>query len=323
MSRLPVHAVLLALLAGRACAIVYTGDVAADFGSSTYMEDLDGTGDVGLPLNAPPATVSGWDVERFLVLVDFAADELQAGIEFAGIGGDADGDGFEGLTSPWLAANGGLDLPGLAMTESICVAFDFDQDGVYDLVAGTPADGDGHRVAAFEGSSLLPAFAFGADLPAHAGPAFHAPPMPDYEFTLTDLSTLDDFQSNGLFCIDYRLFAGSFQDDGIGEDLMTGTFCLDCCADATDRPAAFALGAPAPNPFNPSTVLRWSQVRTGPARLEVFDLLGRSVACLVDGLQAAGAHEARFDGGGLPSGVYLARLATEDGAAVQRLLLLK
>ena len=86
------------------------------------------------------------------------------------------------------------------------------------------------------------------------------------------------------------------------------------------RPAPLAGGlAAAPNPFAPRTVLRYVLSTTGPVRLTVYDLAGRVVARLVDGVQAAGAHEAPFEGAGLPSGVYRCRLET-GGPAVERIV---
>lgn len=74
-----------------------------------------------------------------------------------------------------------------------------------------------------------------------------------------------------------------------------------------------------PNPFNPRTVIVYEMQGTGPARLQVFDLRGRSVAILMDGTVAAGRHEAIWNGRDstgrkVPGGVYLLRLESKDGA---------
>lgn len=87
--------------------------------------------------------------------------------------------------------------------------------------------------------------------------------------------------------------------------------------------AGLELLPAAPNPFNPATTLRWRQEATAALRLEVLDLLGRSVALLHDGPAAAGEHEAAFDGAGLPSGVYMTRLSGEGRMETGKLLLLK
>ncbi len=88
------------------------------------------------------------------------------------------------------------------------------------------------------------------------------------------------------------------------------------------QPLTFALSQNFPNPFNPSTLIRYELPGSGTVRLTVYDILGREVATLVDGTQQQGAHEARFDGGGLSSGVYLYRLQT-SGFVQQRKMILE
>ncbi len=78
-----------------------------------------------------------------------------------------------------------------------------------------------------------------------------------------------------------------------------------------------------PNPFNPTTTLAFELDRTREVRLEVFDLLGRHVATLVDGLQPAGRHAVRFDARGLASGVYVYRLAAGAVVETRTMLLLR
>lgn len=60
-----------------------------------------------------------------------------------------------------------------------------------------------------------------------------------------------------------------------------------------------------------------------PTRLVVYDLIGREVAVLVDGVQEVGRHSARFDGSGLALGVYIYRLESGGQAATREVVLLK
>ncbi|NNF57255.1 MAG: T9SS type A sorting domain-containing protein [Rhodothermaceae bacterium] len=88
-------------------------------------------------------------------------------------------------------------------------------------------------------------------------------------------------------------------------------------------PLAFALEAPAPNPFADQTRLTYTLDATSPVRLSVFDLLGREIAVLAESEQAAGTHTALFDARTLSSGVYLVRLTTPAGTATQRITQLR
>ncbi len=86
---------------------------------------------------------------------------------------------------------------------------------------------------------------------------------------------------------------------------------------------SFELDPAYPNPFNPSTVVSYQLSVFGKTRLAVYDLLGREVAVLVDGVMPVGAHTVTFDGAGLSSGIYLIRLESGGEVAVRRVTLLK
>lgn len=88
-------------------------------------------------------------------------------------------------------------------------------------------------------------------------------------------------------------------------------------------PSEFVLEGNFPNPFNPTTNIRFAVPEAGNVRLSVYDLLGREVAVLVDGMIESGWHDVRFDASKLPSGAYLYRLETSQGAASRMLTLLK
>lgn len=130
-----------------------------------------------------------------------------------------------------------------------------------------------------------------------------------FELELAQSSSVSFFVQDGGGCGDNR-----------GQVTLA---LLDQTAAATDRPGDFVLSPAAPNPFNPSTTLRYSLDATGPARLAVVDLLGREVAVLHEGLAGAGEHSAVFDAADLPGGLYLAVLEAGAKRAVEKLLLVK
>jgi hypothetical protein len=72
-----------------------------------------------------------------------------------------------------------------------------------------------------------------------------------------------------------------------------------------------------PNPFNPSTTIRYALPEKAHVKLEVFNILGQSVAVLVEGEREAGYHSAVFDGVSLASGMW------QDFVQTKRLLLLR
>ena len=73
-------------------------------------------------------------------------------------------------------------------------------------------------------------------------------------------------------------------------------------------PTRHQLLANYPNPFNRRTIIPYELAEATHVRMVVYDALGREVERLVDGMREAGRHEAAFEAGGLPSGVYFYRL---------------
>ena len=69
-------------------------------------------------------------------------------------------------------------------------------------------------------------------------------------------------------------------------------------------PGAYRLDQTYPNPFNPTTVIRYAIPDGAHVTLVVYDLLGRDVARLVDGIKPAGTYAVTFDGSLVASGVY-------------------
>jgi hypothetical protein len=98
---------------------------------------------------------------------------------------------------------------------------------------------------------------------------------------------------------------------------------------APDLPKGVALGAPSPNPFNPTTKLWLSTDRPQHFTVEVFDLRGRRIASLYDGVLAVGRHAIEwrgFDsrGASVASGTYILEARNDQGwREVRRLALVK
>ncbi|MBI5216774.1 MAG: carboxypeptidase regulatory-like domain-containing protein [Ignavibacteriae bacterium] len=73
-------------------------------------------------------------------------------------------------------------------------------------------------------------------------------------------------------------------------------------------PTQFILEQNYPNPFNPSTVINYQLPMESRVTLQVYDVLGKEVATLVEGVQAGGFRSVEFHSDGLPSGLYFYKL---------------
>jgi Secretion system C-terminal sorting domain/Beta-propeller repeat len=95
-----------------------------------------------------------------------------------------------------------------------------------------------------------------------------------------------------------------------------------------DIPKGFELYHNYPNPFNPSTTIKYSvaNVETGyipSVQLKVYDILGREIITLVNKEQSQGYYEVKFDGSDLTSGIYFFRLQSGDYVETKKMILLK
>ena len=97
---------------------------------------------------------------------------------------------------------------------------------------------------------------------------------------------------------------------------------LETDGDAVN-PVKFSLAQNYPNPFNPVTQIGYTLAHATPVQLEVFDLLGRKVATLLDTEQPAGQHRVTFDGSQFSAGVYLYRLQAGSFTQTRKLVLIK
>jgi hypothetical protein len=88
-------------------------------------------------------------------------------------------------------------------------------------------------------------------------------------------------------------------------------------------PLTTGLSQNYPNPFNPTTQIAYTLLRAGKVSLTVSNLLGQTVATLLNELQIAGSHTVSFDGSALPSGVYFYRLQTGEFTQTKKMILLK
>jgi hypothetical protein len=89
-----------------------------------------------------------------------------------------------------------------------------------------------------------------------------------------------------------------------------------------ELPQRFSLAC-YPNPFNPTTTISFSLLRTGAVKLDVFDVMGRQVQILAEGRFERGEHQIFFDGSELPTGIYFARAMAGDIVRSEKMVLMR
>jgi len=87
-------------------------------------------------------------------------------------------------------------------------------------------------------------------------------------------------------------------------------------------PAKYSMSPNYPNPFNPSTTIRYDLPKAANVTLRIFNTLGQEIAVLVNEEKEAGYYRVRWDAA-LPSGVYFYRIQAGEYIETKRMILLK
>ncbi len=91
----------------------------------------------------------------------------------------------------------------------------------------------------------------------------------------------------------------------------------------SNTPSDYSLFESYPNPFNPSTTISYQLPITGKVVVKVFDVTGKEVKTLVNGIQEAGMHKVNFDASGLSSGIYYYSMQSGSFFGTKKLMLVK
>ncbi len=88
-------------------------------------------------------------------------------------------------------------------------------------------------------------------------------------------------------------------------------------------PTEFLLYQNFPNPFNPTTIIKYELSKRSSVKIILYDLLGREIKTLVNEEKEAGHHEVTFVAKDLSSGIYFYRMQAGDFIQTKRMILLK
>ncbi|MCX6600992.1 MAG: T9SS type A sorting domain-containing protein [bacterium] len=123
----------------------------------------------------------------------------------------------------------------------------------------------------------------------------------------------------GIRIISYR--------SGRVDTLDTDPFVIHCDEAADENlseiPKDFFLDQNYPNPFNPATNIRFGVPRAAHVTIEIFDILGRKMATLINGTMPPGIHTVTWDCSACPSGMYIIRMNTGERVMLRKTLLMK
>jgi hypothetical protein len=110
---------------------------------------------------------------------------------------------------------------------------------------------------------------------------------------------------------------------GVNVNRLEFTMTSNAVPQASTHPPEFGLEQNYPNPFNPTTHLALSLPGREMAKVEVYDILGRKVATLLNEVKEAGTYSLTWNAADLPSGMYYCRMSAGSFTATKTMLLMK
>ncbi|MGB5892981.1 MAG: T9SS type A sorting domain-containing protein [Ignavibacteriaceae bacterium] len=196
--------------------------------------------------------------------------------------------GFNGPTPGCGAAGCHTQLPGIVSVVANGLDVEVTVSGTTSSVAGELVDASGTVVAVNNSTSNNP-------------------------FTLT-------VPSEGTYLVN----AGYKDPDPRSWDSVSVVIALTGVGDNTTEPMlTYKLYSNYPNPFNPSTKIKYSVAENTFVSLKIYDVAGSEVASIVNRVQAAGEYEINFNAGSLTSGVYIYKIQAGDFVQTKKMILMK
>ncbi len=234
-------------------------------------------------------------------------EDVYVGI-FADWDADEDGDGPDASTDDSAGYN-----------EDLLVPYVFDGDQYYGVTAFVDElSGYSTDVSGIDGD-----FGNATDEELLSGLTDDIDPLPGEAeraaVTGTGPYTMEAGQS---VTVRFAYVAGSDEDDffaNVAEARDVGAVSVE----ETTAAGTFVLESAYPNPFSSTTTIGFELPDAQDVNLVVYDVLGRTVATLVDGVRQAGPQTVEFDASALPSGTYIYRLEAGATQLTQRLTVVR
>ncbi len=105
--------------------------------------------------------------------------------------------------------------------------------------------------------------------------------------------------------------------------IKTATLTVDVNSHENGVPKEYSIEQNFPNPFNPSTAIRFGLPKNSFVTLRIFDAAGREVTTLVNEQRAAGVYVENWKASGYPSGVYFYTITAGSFTETKKMLLVK
>jgi hypothetical protein len=109
----------------------------------------------------------------------------------------------------------------------------------------------------------------------------------------------------------------------IDSGVYRGTLMTSVDYIPSERTNAVVLSPNYPNPFNPTTTIGYAIPKLAKVSLKVYDVLGREVLTLVDGLQEAGYHHVSLNATHFASGIYFYKITAGPFTDVKKLVVVR
>ena len=143
----------------------------------------------------------------------------------------------------------------------------------------------------------------------------------NYGTTWTELA--DGLPNTVAMHLDYNASSGKIRIGTHGRGVYETSLVTGVIDYSSEVPGSFKLLQNFPNPFNPSTNVRYAIPQSGPVQLKVFDVLGKEIATLVEENQSAGTYTVAWNAGNLASGIYYYQLRAGSFSQTRKMMLVK